>query len=160
MKFQRKQKHMIDFIFPVSLFFVFALCALTVLLLAARIYQSTTENSSFNNTARTGLSYISEKIHQNDTDGNIRIGSLEDEPALIMEQVYDEATYYTYIYSYEDTIRELFLKEGGTAEPSSGTKILEVEEFSMKQINENLFEFHCATTDGAKDSIVVAVRSN
>lgn len=160
MKFQRKQKHMIDVIFPVSLFFVFALCALTVLLLAARIYQSTTENSSFNNTARTGLSYISEKIHQNDTDGNIRIGSLEDEPALIMEQMYDGSTYYTYIYFYENTIRELFLKKGGTAELSSGTKILDVKEFSMKQIDENLFEFHCATTDGAKDSIAVAVRSN
>ena len=75
MKFQRKQKHMVDLIFPVSLFFMFALCAVTVLLLAARIYQSTTEHSSLNYTARTGLSYISEKIHQNDRNGQIRIGS-------------------------------------------------------------------------------------
>ena len=48
MKFRTKQKHMIDFIFPISLFFIFALCALTVLLFAARIYRSTTENSSLN----------------------------------------------------------------------------------------------------------------
>ena len=68
MKFRTRQKHIIDFIFPVALFFVFALCALTVLLLSARIYQSTTDSSSRNYTARTGLSYVSEKIHQNDTD--------------------------------------------------------------------------------------------
>ena len=62
---------MIDFLFPVALFFVFALSALTVILLAARIYQSTTESSSLNYTARTSLSYINEKIHQNDCDGAV-----------------------------------------------------------------------------------------
>ena len=76
MRFRTKRRHMIDFLFPVALFFVFALSALTVLLLAARIYQSTTENSSLNYTSRTGLSYISEKIHQNDLGGHVSIGIL------------------------------------------------------------------------------------
>lgn len=160
MKFQRKQKHMVDLIFPVSLFFMFALCAVTVLLLAARIYQSTTEHSSLNYTARTGLSYISEKIHQNDRNGQIRIGSLDGEPALVMEQVYEEGTYYTYIYAYENSIRELFLKEGGNADLSSGTKILNVKEFSMEQIDEQLLSFHCTTEDDQESSIVVALRSH
>ena len=160
MKFQRKQKHMVDLIFPVSLFFMFALCAVTVLLLAARIYQSTTEHSSLNYTARTGLSYISEKIHQNDRGGQVRIGSLEGEPALIMEQEYEEGTYYTYIYAYENSIRELFLKKGGHADLSAGTKILNVKEFSMEQTDEQLLSFHCTTEDGQESSIVVALRSH
>ena len=110
MKFRTKQKHMIDFIFPISLFFIFALCALTVLLFAARIYRSTTENSSLNYSARSGLSYISEKIHQNDADGNILVGELCGETALIMEQTYKDSVYYTYIYSYEGALRELYIK--------------------------------------------------
>ena len=54
-----RQNHMVDFLFPVALLFVFALSALTVILLATRVYQTTTENSSLNYTARTSLSYIS-----------------------------------------------------------------------------------------------------
>ncbi len=159
MKFQRKQKHMIDLIFPVALFFIFALCALTVLLLSARIYRSITESSTFNDTSRTGLSYISEKVHQNDVGGNIQIGDLDGTPALIMKQDYEDSVYYTYIYSYENTLRELFIKEGVNAELSSGTKILDLESFSMKEIEEHLFQFDCVTKDGRKDSVLVSVRS-
>lgn len=160
MKFRTKQKHMIDFIFPISLFFIFALCALTVLLLAARIYRSTTENSSLNYSARSGLSYISEKIHQNDADGNILVGELCGETALIMEQTYQDSVYYTYIYSYEGALRELYIKDGGSADLSAGTKILDVEEFSMEQAGDHLLKFSCTTRDGQADSILVAVKSN
>ena len=46
MGFRLKRRHIIDFLFPIALFFVFALSALTLILLAAGIYQSTTERSS------------------------------------------------------------------------------------------------------------------
>ena len=52
MGFRLKRRHMIDFIFPIALFFVFALSALTLILLSTQIYQSTTENSSLQYTAR------------------------------------------------------------------------------------------------------------
>lgn len=159
MKFQRKQKHMIDLLFPVALFSVFALCALTVLLLSARIYRSITETSSLNDTARTGLSYVSEKIHQNDAGGKIHLGKLNGTDALIMEQDYEGSVYYTYIYSYENTLRELFVKEGVKAELSAGTKILDLKSFSMKEMKENLFQFECVTKDGKTDSVLVAVKS-
>lgn len=159
MKFQKKQKHMIDLIFPITLFFVFALCALTVLLLSARIYQSITKSSALNDTARTGLSYISEKIHQNDVDGKIQIGDLNGNDALIMEQNYKGSVYCTYIYAYENTLRELFVKEGAKADLSAGTKILDLESFSMEEIEENLFQFDCVTKDGKKDSVLVSVKS-
>ena len=160
MKFRTKQKHMIDFIFPISLFFMFALCALTVLLFAARIYRSTTENSSLNYSARSGLSYISEKIHQNDADGNIRVGELCGETAPIMEQTYKDSVYYTYIYSYEGALRELYIKADGSADLSAGTRILDVEDFSIEQIDDHLFKFSCTTEGGQTDSILVATKSS
>ena len=70
MGFRLKRRHMIDFLFPVALFFVFALSALALILLSAGIYQSTTETSSLQYTARTALAYIGEKIHQNDENGD------------------------------------------------------------------------------------------
>lgn len=159
MNLRTKPKHMIDVLFPVALFFVFALCALTVLLLSARIYQSTTENSSRNHTARTGLSYISEKIHQNDTDGNVHIGQLNGHEALILTQTYDDAIYSTYIYAYDKELKELFLKEDAQADLSAGTTILEIQDFSMEQLEEHLFHFQCTDQNGQTESAVVAVRS-
>ena len=43
MKLLSQKRHAIDFLFPVTVFFVFTISALTVILLAARIYQSTTD---------------------------------------------------------------------------------------------------------------------
>ena len=45
MQSRTKRKHMIDFLFPTALFFVFALSALTVILIAARIYHVLTLRS-------------------------------------------------------------------------------------------------------------------
>lgn len=143
MRFQIKRKHMIDFLFPIALFFVFALSALTVILLAARIYQDTTENSSLNYTSRTCLSYISEKVHQNDLQGSVSLGSFDGCDALIMEQRHDGETYCTYIYTYDNELKELFIKEGAEASASSGRTILEVENFSIEKLTDDLLRFSC-----------------
>lgn len=160
MKFRTKRKHMIDVLFPIALFVVFALSALTVLLLAARIYRSTTENSALNYTARSGLSYISEKIHQNDVDGQVAIGELEGQEALVMTQEHDDIKYYTYIYAYDNALRELFIKEGAKVELSTGMPILKIQGFSMEQQEEGLFRFTCTDMNGQTDSVLAAVKSH
>lgn len=64
MKLLSQKRHAIDFLFPVTVFFVFTISALTVILLAARIYQSTTDDSQRNYTSGTALSYLTEKLRQ------------------------------------------------------------------------------------------------
>lgn len=159
MRFRVKQRHMIDFLFPVALFFVFALSALTVILLATRIYQSTTENSSLNYTSRTSLSYISEKIHQHDSGGTIAIGTFDGCDALVLGQSTGGATYYTYIYSWQDELKEIFLKEGADTNASAGQTILKVSDFTMEQVGDGLFSFQCTDEAGQTARTLVAVRS-
>lgn len=159
MGFQLKRRHMIDFIFPIALFFVFALSALTLVLFAARIYRSTTENSSLQYTSRTGLSYISEKIHQSDGHGAITLGSFDGCDALVIEQSYEEETYFTYIYVHEQNLKELFIKEGVAADASDGRIILEIQDFSIEQLSENLFRFNCTDAKNQSSSTIVGIRS-
>jgi hypothetical protein len=159
MRFQTKQKHMIDFLFPVALFFVFALSALTVILLAARIYQSTTESSSLNYTARTSLSYINEKIHQNDCDGAVYLDEFDGCQALVMEQAHNNERYYTYIYIYGQELKELFIKEGVDVTASAGRTIMEIQDFSMEEISENLLKFSCVDNTNTKASSIVSIKS-
>lgn len=159
MGFRLKRRHMIDFLFPIALFFVFAISALTLILLAARIYQSTTENSSLQYTSRTGLAYISEKVHQNDENGTVYLGSFDGCDALVLEQEYGEETYYTYIYISEQNLKELFIKEGVQADAEDGRIILEVQDFTMEQISDKLFRFECTDMKEKTSSIVIGIRS-
>lgn len=159
MGFRLKRRHMIDFLFPVALFFVFALSALSLILLAAGIYRSTTENSSLQYTARTGLAYIGEKICQNDENGAVYLGSLDGYEALVLEQRYEEESYYTYIYAYGQELKELFIKDGVATAAENGKTILEVHDFSMAQISDQLFRFACTDAEGRTSSVLIGIRS-
>lgn len=110
MRFQSRKHHIIDILFPISLYFVFTVSALTVLLLATNVYRTTTENSALNFNANISLSYITEKIHQNDTEGAVSIGSFDGHQALILKQHYNDTEYVTYIYVSEGNLMELYTK--------------------------------------------------
>ena len=152
MRFRLKQRHMIDFLFPVALFFVFALSALTVILLATQI--------SLNYTARTSLSYISEKVHQNDSRQSISLGTFDGYDSLVLKHQKGGETYYTYIYSCQDELKELFLKEGAKAGASAGQTILKVQDFSMEEVTDGLFSIRCTDESGRTASTLVGVHSN
>lgn len=154
----RNNNHMIDFLFPIVLFFVFALSALTVLLLAAGIYQSTTENSSLNYTSSTALSYISEKIHQNNISGSISIDEFDGCEALLLKQEVHGTSYCTYIYSYDNELKELFMREGADSTASSGKTIIEIKDFSIEKPSDNLVCFNCTDLDDHTASAIVSVR--
>lgn len=160
MRFQIKRKHVIDFIFPIALFFVFALSALMIVLLATRIYQSTTEHSVLNYTSRTSLSYISEKLHQCDCDGAIRLDSLEGNDAIVIEQSHEDKTYYTYIYVYEQELRELFIKEDTQPDAAAGRTLLKVQDFAIEQPTDDLLRISCKDDKGQQSSTIVSIKSN
>lgn len=160
MRFSHRPQHVIDFLFPVALFFVFALSALTVILLATNVYRETASESSLNYTAQTSLSYIREKISQADCDGNVTLTTFDSCDALCLTTQQEAITYHTYIYVYDGSLCELFVREGSTASAADGRKILSVQDFSMAEIAPDLYAFTCTTTDHDTAQTVVAVRSH
>lgn len=70
----------------IALFAFFMACAILVILFGARVYKSTVEKSNANYSSRTLLSYVTEKIHQNDRAGGVSVGEFDGIPALILEQ--------------------------------------------------------------------------
>lgn len=159
MRFQNRKSHMIDLLFPIAIFFVFTLSALTVVLLAANIYQHTTDSASRNYTSRTVLSYVNEKIRQSDTTGGVALGVFDREDALILSQEIEGVTYKTYIYEYNHSLRELFIKDGVDAVASDGKPLMDVEHFTMEQVGDSLYQFSCTDTDGTQMTIVAGVQS-
>ena len=140
--------HIIDILFPISLYIVFTVSALTVLLLATNVYRTTTENSALNFNANTSLSYITEKIHQNDTEGAVSIGSFDGHQALILKQHYNDTDYVTYIYVSEGNLMELYTKSSADVDVGSGKVILPLQSLDMEMSQSDLLHLTCIDAQG------------
>ena len=159
MRFRSQNRHVIDFIFPLAVFFVFAASSFAVLVLSANIYNTQTKESNSNYVARTSLAYVNEKIHQNDEGGGISIQSVDGRDCLALAGNSDGIAYTTYIYEYDGSLKELFIRDGVSASLKSGKDIMELESFQMEEIEEGLFRFVFTDKDGRKSSSLVAERS-
>lgn len=155
------KQHTIDFIFPIALFFVFAASSLAVLILSANIYKNITESSEVLFTSRTCLSYITEKIRQNDEGGvgHIYLDSFDGHPSLVMEQTMGEQNYYTYIYEDDGVLRELFIQDGASASAKNGTAIMEVSSFHMEEAAPGLLRFSCSSEGNPEETVFVSIHS-
>ena len=155
----RNTRHTIDFLFPAALFLLFAGSALCVMLLAARIYQSTAAGSPGQSDASTALSYISEKLHQSDREGAISPGELDGCEALILKHTSGADTYTTYIYVWEQELRELFIRDGVEPVAADGRGLLPLAALSMEEIKPGTFLLTCTDATGTAASAAVSVRS-
>ena len=150
------RKHTIDILFPWALFGLLAICGLLVLILAADIYQDTTTMADENYESRTVLSYLTEKIHQND-NGTVTIGSVDGTDSLIIRQDYDGEEYCTYIFEEDGMLKELFVRSGTAVSTADGKAVIPVEDFKMEALENGLLHFSCMSEDGRKMDTVVAV---
>lgn len=160
MRFSNEKEHVIDYIFPIALFFVFAASSLVVIILAANIYSGTTNAAESGFGSRTVLSYLTEKIHQNDDNQAVSVGSFAGRESLVIEQAYDNGqTYVTYIYEDNGILRELFIQKGVDASAASGREIMPIHDFTMEQLTDSRFRFSCTSEEGETITSVVSVRS-
>ena len=135
MRFQSRKHHIIDILFPISLYFVFTVSALTVLLLATNVYRTTTENSALNFNANTSLSYITEKIHQNDTEGAVSIGS------------------------FDGHLMELYTKSSADVDVGSGKVILPLQSLDMEMSQSDLLHLTCTDAQGHTVASYISIHS-
>ena len=159
MRFQTRSRHVIDFIFPIALFFVFAASSLVVLILAADIYGSTTNQLQANDENRTALSYISEKIRQNDAGGAPEIATVEGIECLALAADYNDVPHTTYIYEYEGNLKELFIRDGVDIRLKDGKNIMEIRDFQMEEAQEGCFRFSSRDLSGHTSTLVSVERS-
>ena len=159
MKLGTSNRHMIDLIFPVSVFFVFAASSLAVLMLSARLYRTQTEKADNNYTTRTSLAYVNEKIRQGDTNGGIFIQTIEDQECLAIESAIDGISYTTYIYAADGMLKELFIRDDAPLHLTDARTIMEVNDFTMEEIGANLFRFTSADGNGNTSVLITSERS-
>ncbi|MEF9916509.1 MAG: DUF4860 domain-containing protein [Lachnospiraceae bacterium] len=154
-----KKNHIVDLLFAIALFFVFSTSSVVVVLISSNAYISISKQTEENYSARTSLSYVAQKIRQNDINGGISLGEIQNTDALIMKQTYNQNNYTTYIYEYSGALRELFIKDGVEITLDEGKIVMEVQSFSMEMLNPHLFSFSTVDKNGHRCELTVGSRT-
>lgn len=107
---------------------VFAVCALLVLLLGARVYRNLVETGGETYRARTASQYLTTRVRQ---AGQVEVTDFEGCDALVIREEVGSRVYLTRIYCYDGWLRELYAAESARLHPADGEKILEAEEMTL-----------------------------
>lgn len=153
----------IEVLFPIVLFLIFTMSALIVILFAARIYQSTIEESAIQYRDNISASYITQKIRQSDTSGSVGIGELDGCKALTLKSSIEGDEYITYIYAYDGAVRELFTSSADNKNnfsAGSGMVIFEASDMSLSYENNNLLTIDITDSDGDIHSTKISIKSD
>lgn len=141
MNFAKRDKSIVDFIFIIALFGMFAITGLFVVLFGARVYQSTVAGMDANYSSRTALSYITEKIRSHDyTDGVLVTNAVGDDNSVLMlyENVNDRR-FVTYMFVDDGYLKEYTAGEDYDFHYDDGMKILKMDKFKVTKIEDSLY---------------------
>lgn len=155
-----ERRHMVDVLFVLTLFCVFAVCSILLIAVGAKVYQNTLDNMETHFTSTTSLSYITEKIRQNDYSGKVAIEEFGGNDALVLLNEYNGEEYCTYIYSYAGQLKELFTKKNITLSPEAGRNILEISEFTVTEVDDGLFEITLVDDEHRSETILIASKAD
>ncbi|MEG0275627.1 MAG: DUF4860 domain-containing protein [Coprobacillus sp.] len=159
MKSQNEKQHTIDILFVLALFCVFTLSALAVVYIGSRVYSSTVDTMDINFHNHVAIDYITEKVHQNDDGNNIEIQIKDNIEVLSIHKTYNSKTYTTYIYLYDNQLKELFISDEESFQKDAGENIMQIDSLSMK-INQNLLSISLSINNKSHESYISLMKGD
>lgn len=154
---QIENKHIVDTLFVLTLFAVFAICSMLLIAFGANIYRKTVDNYEEHFNISTSASYITEKVRQSDNSGAMDIIEFGDGNALRISSTYNNIDYYTYIYMDNGYLKELYAKAESKLSPKAGKKLLPIISFSVTDAENGMYRY--SITDIYGSTMVVNISS-
>lgn len=156
---RQRENHTTDMLFTLGLFCVFAASAFILVMIGIRVYQSEAEQMQDTFSARTAISYVTEKLRQHDAAGAAQLVMLEGEPALCLKDRVGDSVYDTYIYSDSEYLYELTAKEGAGVSRSLGEQVIAVRNFEIRDAGDGFLEFGASDSEGRTVRFLMHLRS-
>lgn len=141
-----------------TVFTVFALCILMVLLTGARGYEALVRRGEKTYACRTAAQYLATRVRQSDTADGISVEDFGGQSALVLRQEIDGETYLTRIYCHDGFLRELFTTEKGSFSPEDGEKLTELTALSFEK-TEAMLSARLLLAEGAEQQLHWYLRS-
>ncbi|MBQ0042648.1 MAG: DUF4860 domain-containing protein [Lachnospiraceae bacterium] len=158
MRSKKENRHVVDVLFVVILFCIFAFCSLILVVFGAEVYEKTMEHMDNNYIERTAYAYISEKIRQNDMKDAVSVEQFGDDDAIFLKNNYADKDYYTVLYVDDGWLKELFTADPYLLGAKAGTSIYECEGLKARWEEEELLNVLVKTKNGEQE-IYAAIRS-
>ena len=160
LRLDSKRSLKIDSVFVIALFTMFAVTAFLLILIGAKQYQHTADAMDANYESRTISSYLTEKIRQSDSQGMISITELDGTQALAIHTVENDIKYITYIYYYDNALREIVVNETSIFSLDSGQEIIKARNFEAELIQSNLLKITITTTTENKQTLFLSIHDS
>lgn len=155
----REQKHVFDALFVILLFFIFLICALSIVVIGSSVYNQVTQNMNEHFSNKTALSYIVEKVRQNDVAGGIELTEKEGINTLQISSQINEEEFVTFIYVLNGQLMELFVRSDNLLPLSAGETIMDVNAMAMERIQDGLISVEITDVHGNSSQVLLAERS-
>lgn len=145
---KRGKAHIVDILFPILLLLLMSLFSLATVAFSAGFYKRSVESVDAHFATRTCITYVTQKLRQFDATGSIGITDLDGNDCVkLTEQIAGKA-YCTYLYAYDGSLRELYVKDTVTPKASMGKKIIDIDTFNVTIKPHGLIMFMCTDKSG------------
>ena len=159
LRLDSKRSLKIDSVFVIALFTMFAVTAFLLILIGAKQYQHTADAMDANYESRTISSYLTEKLRQNDSQGNVTISQVEGIDALAITTMENDVTYITYIYYYKDALREIVVNDQSVFSLETGQVIIKTGGFFAEMVHNDLIKITIITMDNQSQILYLPIHS-
>ena len=159
MNTKNESPHMIDVLFILTLFLVFALSSISVVGIGIQVYRTIVTDMDSNYNSRTAIAYVTEKLREADASGAVRLGTIDDCDALILSQTIGNKEYCTYLYAYDGNLCELFTSAEAELPASAGQSIMEIRSFKIYQEQEQLYRIEIRTSQSQSMKLYLSTHS-
>ncbi len=157
---ENRQRHMVDMLFVISLLFMFALGAITLIALGASVYKRGVSTMQKNYDDRTAYSYITEKLRQYDFHGSFDSAVFNKQGAISIKSVQNGVEYVTYIYEYDSKLMEITARaDAGELLPESGQPIAPIKDLHIEAVKTGMLAITITLEDDQEITFVAARRS-
>lgn len=155
MKDKEKATHIVDVIFVLALFGLFALSSLFIITAGAEIYKNTVNNMQENYKLRTSSSYLSEKVRQGE---RVELTEVAGQNVILITETTDDSDYYTYLYFMDGKLKELYISPNATFSDSmlkAGQTIMELDDLQFEKAPNGIIKANIRYNDGSNTTILL-----
>lgn len=124
----KKNASKITDLLALTVFAVFAVCVLVVLLYGAGSYRALVQRGEESFRLRTCTQYVATRVLQAET---VTVADFDGCPALQLSEQVDGTVYVTRVYCCGGYLRELFCAEGAALSPDDGEKLLPAADLQL-----------------------------
>jgi len=143
--------------FTILLLGIFALTAVFVSVMGAKVYANSADKMHANFDTRTSLVYLSEKIRTCPSD-NFSVRDLNGAAALVLQEEINDTVYESWVFVANDRLCEVTIIQGDAVTPGAAQQIMDLKSLEAT-LKDGGIEITVTTIAGDRDTTFIYGRT-